>query len=281
MEAYKEGGLKLRYRLLSAVLFLPVFIWLIYWKWNWLFLLFVTAIVLIALREYFKIMNQKEIHCHRILCYLGAAFLPYLFGAGNLAYPAFLLLGIFLAIWISQIFSKKDFSAVVQCVSASLLGLIYVGWLPSHIMGLKSLPDGNNLVLFVFAVTWVGDAFAYFIGVRWGKHKLIARISPNKTVEGAVAGITGSILAVIIFLIFFNISLSHYLFYFISGITLGIMAIFGDLSESILKRTIHIKDVSTIIPGHGGVLDRFDSIFFTAPVMYYLSVFFLYGQGKF
>jgi len=277
MGDYNEKSLKLRYRLLSTALFLPIFIWFIYLKWDWPFLVLVTAIVLIGLREYFKIMSHKEICCNRMICYGAGGLLPLLFRTGNLVYPAFLLLVIFIACWISQILRKNDLSFVFQWVSASLLGIIYVGWLPSHLMALKSLPNGNNLILYVFAVTWIGDAFAYFIGSKWGKHKLIPQISPHKTVEGAVAGIFGSILTVFLFLKFFKITPQHYIFYFVSGIILGVIAIFGDLSESLLKRTIHIKDASTIIPGHGGVLDRFDSIFFTAPVMFYLCVIFLYN----
>lgn len=275
MEDYKQKGLSLRNRLLSAVIFLPIFIWSIYWKWNWAFLLLIMAISLCGLREYFKMMNQKGISCNRILGYLGVGLLPFLFSQGNLAYPSFLIMAIFISILISQLFSKEDLSYIIQRVSATLLGIIYVGWMPSHLLALKSLANGNNLIVYVFAVTWGGDTFAYFVGSNWGRHKFFSNISPHKTKEGVITGILGSVFAAFVFIEIFRVTPDHYTFYLVSGLIIGLIAVFGDLSESLLKRSIHIKDASHIIPGHGGILDRFDSIFFTAPLMYYLTIFFL------
>ncbi len=275
MEDYKEPGTKLRYRFLTALLFLPVLFWWIYWRWDWPFLLLITMMVLLGMREYFKMMRQKGISCNYILGYLAVALMPLVFKKGELIYPSLLLMVMCMAVLIRQIFLKSDIPAVIQTVSATFLGIVYVGWMPSHLLALKSLPDGNNLVFYVFAVTWLGDAAAYFVGSFLGRRKLIASISPNKTVEGTMAGILGSILAAFLFFKIFNLPLEHRLFYLITGFIIGVTAVFGDLSESLLKRSTRIKDASTIIPGHGGVLDRFDSIFFTAPVMYYLSIFFL------
>ncbi|MEA3369163.1 MAG: phosphatidate cytidylyltransferase [Candidatus Ratteibacteria bacterium] len=275
MEDYKEPGTKLRYRLLTALLFLPVLFWWIYWRWEWPFLVLVTTMVLLGMREYFKMMRQKGISCNYILGYLAAALMPLVFKKGELIYPGLLLTAMCMAVLIRQIFIKSDIPAVIQTVSATFLGIVYVGWMPAHLLALKSLPDGNNLVFFVFAVTWLGDALAYFVGSLFGRHKLIASISPNKTVEGTIAGVLGSILAAFLFFEIFKLPLEHRLFYLTAGFIVGVVAVFGDLSESLLKRSTRIKDASTIIPGHGGILDRFDSIFFTAPVMYYLCWFFL------
>jgi len=272
MADYKEKTLTLRYRILSAVLFLPILIWWIYWSCDWPFLLLITAILLIGLGEYFSMMNFKGISCNEILGYLSVALFPLLFRSGSLAYPAFLLTLIFMAVLVSQIFKKVDYNSLLQSVSATFLGIVYIGWLPAHLLALKSVPGGNNLVFYVFAVTWIGDSCAYFIGNRWGRHKLVASVSPNKSKEGIIAGMSGSILAAFLFVIIFRVPPNHYLFYSASAIIIGIFAIFGDLSESLLKRSIHIKDASDIIPGHGGILDRFDSIFFAAPVMYYLAI---------
>ena len=275
MEGYKGQGMKLRYRLLTALFFLPVLFWWIYWSWDWPFLLLITTVVLLGMREYFKMMRQKRINCNYILGYLAAALMPLVFKTGDLIYPSLVLMVMCMAVLIRQIFIKSDIPAVIQTVSVTFLGIVYVGWMPSHLLALKSLPDGNNLVFYVFAVTWLGDALAYFVGSFFGRRKLIASISPNKTVEGTMAGILGSILAAFLFFKIFKLPVEHRLFYLIAGFIIGVIAVFGDLSESLLKRSIRIKDASTIIPGHGGILDRFDSIFFTAPAMYYLSYFFL------
>ena len=273
MVGYKEQGIKLRYRFLTALFFLPVLFWWIYWGWDWPFLLLVTAVVLLGMREYFKMMRQKGINCNYILGYLAVALMPLVFKKGELVYPSLLLTGMCIAILSRQIFVKSDIPVVVQTVSATFLGIVYVGWMPAHLLALKSLPDGNNLVFYVFAVTWLGDASAYFVGSFFGRRKLIASISPNKTVEGTIAGILASVLAAFLFFKIFHLPVEHRLFYLIAGFSIGVAAVFGDLSESLLKRSIQIKDASTIIPGHGGILDRFDSIFFTAPLMYYLSYF--------
>jgi phosphatidate cytidylyltransferase len=140
-------------------------------------------------------------------------------------------------------------------------------WLPYH-----DAFSGGDCLLFLFGIIWVGDTFAMWIGAKLGRHKLAPTVSPNKTVEGFVGGLIGAALIGIL-MIFWKFD--GLLWYHVLAMAIGcsLFGQLGDLVESMWKRTIGIKDSSAIIPGHGGVLDRFDSLLFAAPFMYaYLAV---------
>ena len=129
---------------------------------------------------------------------------------------------------------------------------------------------GCALVWVLFACTWAGDTFAYFVGTAFGSHKLASTISPGKTVEGFFGSIIGTIItAVVVGTIIFGLPLVKMA---VAGFVLALAATFGDLAESVLKRFANIKDSGIFLPGHGGVLDRFDSLFFTAPTFYYFVI---------
>ena len=143
---------------------------------------------------------------------------------------------------------------------------------------------GFSVVAFPLAVTWINDTFAYFGGRRFGKHKLIPRVSPGKTREGTMAGLIGSILTAYFY--------GHFVFELWLGLPFGIIAgvaggillsagaVIGDLAESLLKREAGVKDSGTLLPGHGGVLDRFDALYFTLPIAYwFLLIVLQFGGG--
>jgi len=149
----------------------------------------------------------------------------------------------------------------------SLSGTIAAPFFGSHF---PVAARGAWLVLYVFVVTWSADAGAYFIGMRFGKRPLAPRLSPKKTVEGAVGGVLASTVTSLLMGTWLGLPWIHCL---IIGPVLGALGEIGDLAESALKRDLGIKDFGGILPGHGGVLDRFDSLLFTAPVAYYYLVF--------
>ena len=153
-------------------------------------------------------------------------------------------------------------------VSNTIFGILYVSLLMSYMGIIRNSGDnGRELIFFVLLVTWIGDTTAYYGGKGFGKHKLAPLISPKKTVEGAIIGLMGSIVgAIIAKLWFLDIGISNAV---IAGILIGVSGQFGDLSESIIKRNLQVKDSGGIIPGHGGILDRVDSLLFSAPVFYY------------
>ncbi len=187
-------------------------------------------------------------------------------------------------------------------VGVTFLGVIYVGWLFSYLIFLRALPGsvhivnlahlatgplagtplappilglshaalGTWVVLYVFAVTWSTDAGAYFIGMSLGKHKLAPNLSPKKTVEGAVGGLIAATVMSLVWGTWIGLPWYHCL---LLGPILGALGQIGDLCESSLKRDMGLKDFGTLLPGHGGILDRFDSLLFTAPIaFYYLTI---------
>lgn len=140
----------------------------------------------------------------------------------------------------------------------------------SHVQALFNIDMGCKLIWLLFLCTWASDTFAYFVGTAIGSHKIAPSISPNKTVEGILGSFLGTVLTAVVF--------GHFLFGFelmimmILGVIMAIAATLGDLAESMIKRFAGVKDSGFLIPGHGGVLDRFDSLLFTAPIFYYFAV---------
>ena len=174
-------------------------------------------------------------------------------------------------------------------IGVTFLGVIYVGWLFSYLIFLRSLPgtveiwpfsntpiaglfkqEGAWIVLYVMATTWITDAGAYFVGMAIGKTPLAPTLSPKKTVEGAVGGLLAATLMSLAWGTWIGLPWYHCA---ILGPIIGALGQIGDLCESALKRDLGIKDFGTLLPGHGGILDRFDSLFFTAPIAYYYLIF--------
>jgi phosphatidate cytidylyltransferase len=153
--------------------------------------------------------------------------------------------------------------------SRASLGLLYVGFLGAYLLLLRDLPKGNCWLLILTGITAGSDSGAYYCGRAFGKHKLSPLISPKKTIEGAVGGlVVGMVTSVV--LAFFLFEAVPWSFLLPVAIFLGIVGISGDLTESVLKRATGIKDSGNLLGGHGGILDRADSILFAAPVLYYL-----------
>ena len=173
-------------------------------------------------------------------------------------------------------------------VGATLFGAIYVGWLLMHLVVLRELPGkvavgpyvrdaGAWLVMMAFICTWVSDTGAFFVGKFLGKTKLAPKLSPNKTVEGSIGGLVGALVSAMIVGTIIALPWYHSL---ALGLIMGVLCQLGDLSESAIKREVGLKDFGHVLPGHGGVLDRMDSMLFTGPAMYYYVVLFLANWPK-
>jgi len=189
---------------------------------------------------------------------------------------------IFLAGFITEFLRKER--APIKNIGATLFGALYIGWLISHIISLKAFGGttvlfghtvsmGSSIAMLMLLCTWATDSFAFLIGKNFGKHKISPKSSPNKTWEGSIGGLLGSIIIGGSFGYFIGIPIIHV---FILCFICGIISQLGDLTESAIKREIGIKDFSNLIPGHGGILDRIDSMLFTAPATYYYVLTFLY-----
>jgi phosphatidate cytidylyltransferase len=156
---------------------------------------------------------------------------------------------------------------------ATSMGAIYLGVTLGQVVSLRFLPNGFYYVLFGFLVTWAADSAAYFVGVSFGKHKLWPRLSPKKTWEGTIGGFVAATAAGAFLAVALPVGIGP-LFGGIVGFIAGVLALFGDLSISMIKRQVGVKDTGTFFLGHGGMLDRLDSLLFTLPFIYQALLFF-------
>lgn len=156
----------------------------------------------------------------------------------------------------------------------TMAGILYVGWLLSYLVALRGLDDGRNWMYFALFTTFGSDTAAYFVGRALGKHRLAPSISPGKTWEGTIGGIIGAIVISLLFTLHTPLELNlNYWQAILLGLLVSIFGQLGDLVESLFKRNMGVKDSGNLIPGHGGVLDRMDSIVFVGVVVYYYVVF--------
>ncbi len=176
-----------------------------------------------------------------------------------------------LAILAAMLRRAGDLAATVPAAAGTLFGALWVGALMGTVAALRHLPSpeqGAWRVLLLLFIVMVGDSLAYFVGHAIGRHRLAPNLSPGKTVEGAAGGLLGGVLGALIvrLLGFAALSLDEVLGL---GVVVAAVGIAGDLAESLFKRWAGVKDSGSVIPGHGGMLDRADSLLFAAPVLYY------------
>jgi phosphatidate cytidylyltransferase len=156
----------------------------------------------------------------------------------------------------------------------TLAGILYIGWLLSHYIALRELAMGREWVYYALLVTFATDTFAFFIGKTFGKHLLAPTISPKKTKEGALGGMLGAVIISVLAVWLFSLPVNYGIAVLL-GVVISIFGQTGDLFESLFKRNMGIKDSGKSLPGHGGFLDRMDSIVFTGVVVYYYVVLFV------
>jgi phosphatidate cytidylyltransferase len=212
--------------------------------------------------------------CVLPLLYLLIRFLP------PVGFSLFIMACICVGLWEWYgLFSGRMLREAVIGAAIMIAGLFYIAGLLGHLIPLRALPDGPDLVLFVLAVTWLTDSAAYFGGRAWGTHALAPRVSPNKTIEGALSGFGGALAAAWLggLLWLPGLAVSDIVSL---ALLLGGVGQIGDLAESKIKRLAGVKDSGRWIPGHGGLLDKIDSLVFTAPTFYYYLIWFK-GYGHF
>lgn len=152
-------------------------------------------------------------------------------------------------------------------------GVLYVGWLLSYVVALRGIDDGRNWVLLAIFAAFASDTMAFLVGRTWGRHHLAPHISPAKTWEGAVGGVFGAVIASLFFTLPTPLQLPlGYGAAILLGLLVSVFGQLGDLVESLFKRNMGVKDSGKLIPGHGGLLDRLDSVVFTGVVVYYYAV---------
>jgi len=260
-------------RVLVAAIFVPVLVLFICWG-GIPFLCLTSAIIGVALAEFYRGMDSTGT---KLLSREGVGLgilLPvsvYLWGGEILP---LVLVGVVLFISLRQFF-KFRIEASSTSIFLTLGGVLYISFLLSHVVMLRAIPgSGMRAVITLFFVTWMGDSGAYFIGILGGKHKLFPRISPKKSIEGFMGGVLVSCLAIFISQSWLSLPFLHSV---ILGVLIGVTGQLGDFFASMLKREMKRKDFGFILPGHGGVLDRFDSLLFTTPVFYYYLKYLIIG----
>lgn len=235
---------------------------------DWVCGLVSTLFIIGGLYEFFTMLEKKGIKIYK---YFGIAIgvvipLSIVFHFEiTKSWELFFIVLASLSLIVMQ-FRRRESSGTIVDISTTIFGILYVSWFLSFMIKIRYLEQGFGLFLTLLLVTKLGDIGAYLIGSRFGKTPLIPRISPNKSIEGAMGGLIFSILAALICKPFLKFSYSHLIFV---GIFFGVLAQLGDLSESLMKRDCQVKDSGGLFPGMGGVLDVVDSLLFTAPVFYF------------
>jgi phosphatidate cytidylyltransferase len=258
----------------TGIFFVPPVVFLIAIGPPVVLFLMVFLATFLGLREFYQLAlpNSKRIErwvgigLGLILCILIS------YGDVNIAFPFFVLLLLFLSILFMV--TSQNLSSAIPHIGITLLGIFYIGYLLSHVFLIRKMVDGTNWVLFLIATVWAGDISAFLSGSFWGRHKLYPKISPKKTYEGLGGALIGSIIVALIFAHLFIPHLGKGLCILLA-ISLGILGQGGDFIESMLKRSAQVKDSGSLIPGHGGMLDRLDSFLFSAPFLHYALLYLL------
>ena len=253
-------------RIASALVILPPLVLFLWYAPPGLFLILLLVLIGLSLHEYLQVLQPIQ-RCTRVtfLAALTLAIAAYLGGWRWLSMALWLSL---VALTLSVMLTPARESHVFPTLVYSIFGVLFLGWTLSHLILLRLLPAGQSYILFLCAVVWVGDSAAMYVGKSLGRHKMAPAISPGKTWEGAVGGAVGGVLTAIWSAGFLLPHVGPWQC-IILGFCISVAAQISDLGESMLKRYAGVKDSGGLIPGHGGILDRIDSLVFAAPTLVY------------
>jgi len=261
-------------RWLTALCLTPLLLLIVGYGSKPVFFGLILIITLIAIHEFYALVLPENHRKEKVLGTLLGLLLAY----GIYRSEGPLVLGIltFIIIFLFIFFLAPNHnrSSVVLSIGKLLMGILYVALLLPHLVLIRGMPFGKEWVFFTLAVTLMGDTASYFGGSYFGRHKLYPSVSPGKTIEGSIGGFIGNIGMALIFRKYFlsQVEVYHCL---VLAMGLGIMGQVGDLCESMVKRNAGVKDSGKLLPGHGGMLDRIDSILFSAPFLYYYAILIL------
>lgn len=257
-------------RVYTAAILIPAIYVIIRYLPPWAFTLLVIAGGGIALLELYRISFGKRINAYTVG--LGLAATAMIIGRAPLGVPLadIVMLTVITSASV-MVFSSTSINDRFKDTCVMLFGVLYIGLTLSALVLMRTFPAGEFFILFVALVTWAADTGAYYSGNLWGRHLLAPTVSPKKTVEGLLGGMALACAAASLAQAWFLPELGV-MDALILGVLLTGAGLLGDLSESALKRSVGVKDSGGILPGHGGMLDRLDSLLFTAPTFYYYAV---------
>lgn len=266
-------------RILVAAVGIPLLLGVTYLG-GWYFFVLTIIISTGAQWEFYRMQKNKNINPQIVPGLLSGIVILYSVQSKEILLPGMLLLILIMFILAFEMF-RTEKNANTN-IGVTFLGILYIPLLLGAFLFLRHFMDvklpgisnaGFRFILVIFATIWICDTFAYAFGKSFGKHKLFEKVSPKKSIEGGIAGVVGSILVFVIVKMTLILPLQwHEAILF--GIVSGTVGQLGDLVESWFKRDVGVKDSSSILPGHGGMLDRFDSLTFVSPAMLILVIFF-------
>jgi phosphatidate cytidylyltransferase len=257
--------------LLSAVSLVCIFV-------KPLFVAVAVVLIALGLYEIFTLMEKKGVPMYKYFGITLGIIIPLSTYLRFQMTKGWELLFISLALGTMFVlqFSRRQSTNAVLGISGTIFGIFYIAWFFNFLIKVRMMDHGLALAGFVILVTKGADIGAFVVGSRWGRHSLIPRISPNKTVEGAV----GAVVFAAVLAVASKIFLPDWLVFsvpnlVILGVVMGALAILGDLSESLIKRDCGVKDSGNLLPGMGGILDAIDSLLFVAPAFYFFINFYM------
>jgi phosphatidate cytidylyltransferase len=245
-----------------------VLIGLLIWAGDPWFTIAACIVSALATYEFYKIARHESIYP---FTYPGIIFSILFILQAHLSWPLACpaLISLLILTPLIWILFKHDKDKAFINAGWTIMGVLYIGWFLSFYISMRNMLNGMGWVYLVIACTAFSDVFAYAVGSKVGKHQLASSISPGKTIEGAMGGMSASIFFAFIVSMIFKLPLNWWQIICV-GFIIGIFAQLGDLTESLLKRNMKTKDAGNILPGHGGILDRIDSHLLVAPVAYFL-----------
>lgn len=263
-------------RLISGIILMAITITVMLLGGNVLFGV-LLVVSLIGMMELYKIAGiNKELP--GILGYITAVTFYFLIYLNKTQHNMLLFIAFLMLLLFTYVIRFPKYT--IEQIAIAFFALFYVGVMLSYIYQIRGLEDGALIIWLVFIGSWGSDTCAYCIGMLFGKHKVTPKLSPKKSLEGCIAGVVGAALIAFIYAICIKGQLRELsnpqLILPIIAAASSVLSQMGDLAASAIKRNHNIKDYSNLIPGHGGILDRFDSIIVTAPIVYYLALILKY-----
>jgi phosphatidate cytidylyltransferase len=272
-------------RLITAIIGIPLVIITINWGGIPFFIL-MLGVVFLALREYFHLLSQGGYQSQPVIgIVIGLILFMSLFLNGTQLGPlaenqgTAALLGLVLIPVFAREMMRPNAEKAIERMALTFFGAFFISWALGHLLMLRSTAGaagqtGKWYTYYLFITIWFLDTGAYAVGKKFGRRHLAEMVSPKKTIEGALGGIVTGMLVSLLFRTIFMRSFFGIGESLVVGLCIALVAQFSDLAESLLKRDVGVKDSANLLPGHGGILDRFDSFLFTAPFLYYyVSIF--------
>ena len=262
------------HRWLTAVVGLPILAMIIAMGPGWLLLALVLLVSAGGLLELSSLLLAGTKAWLRMLTWIMGLLLPLAtYWKGLLGLTVATVATVFVALTVHLFLYAKQ-EKVLPSLGATVFSQLYLPFLLSHVLLLFRVPSGRQWIFLLFFVVFSCDTGAFYVGRRWGRHKLWPAVSPGKTIEGAIGGLLSSVAVSLLVGTLLPLDVATAGFLLALGFVLALVGQVGDLMESMLKRVSQVKDAGGILPGHGGLLDRLDSLIFAFPVMYYGVVFF-------